>query len=500
MNIAYAEPSRKPVSFLNWEGSAGAFAQRTDWWSPFVILVLATWSVLAIYSTGSLKTPAFFAQEFASKQLSYVCIGWVAYWVISLLELRALERYAWVLYAAGVIPLLLVAACAVLKTDLGGLVAHRLGARRWIFLPGFSVQPSEFAKISTLVLLAFTVGRGVVFEGLSIWERWVVAVAGAIFRMPPWRRFCEPVNGHLPMIVRTTWITALPFALIFVQPDLGSALLYVPMVFALQLVANVPLRFFAILALLALPGAVVLTVDMSQYGAALRQYQENPPEGASLRDPALGIRETFQGILPLRNYHRERIMTLVNPRLIDPNGEGKDWQPRQARMAIARGGLWGQGFQNGTLVRLGWLPEMAAHNDFIFASICEEAGFVGGAAILCLFGALAVFALTAAARAPDKFHAALAAGVAVILVSHVLVNVGMNVGIMPVTGISLPFLSYGGSFILSCFLLFGIAQSVHRSGRPLAPSGAEGDGDFQTSSQLPRVGTTHASRTSSTPT
>jgi rod shape determining protein RodA len=474
-----------PFSFLNWEGNIGAFIRRTDWLTPLILLGLTTWSILAIYSTNSLKTPAFFDQEFAKKQLIFVCIGWGAYWAFSFLEPKVLERFAWWIYTAGILLLVPIAVCALLNMNLGTLIAGRFGARRWIFLGGFSIQPSEFAKISTLILLAFTVGRGVVFAQLLPPERQIVRIFHALLQFRPWEKFCAPLLRHLPLIVRFSWIVALPFALIFVEPDLGSALLYFPMVLALLLIANVPLRFFAILALFSLSGAAVLTVDMTQYGKALQEVQANPVAGVRTNDPAKAIRGTFNGLLPIKNYHRERIMTLVAPRVIDPDRVGTDLQPRQARMAVSRGEFSGRGFQEGTLVRLGWLPEMAAHNDFLFSCISEESGFVGSSSIIALFGLLVCLCLKTAARAADKFGACIAAGVAVITAAHVVVNVGMNIGIMPVTGISLPFFSYGGSFILSCFLLFGIAQSVHRSSQP--PVLEEGDDtEIQASSQLSR--------------
>jgi rod shape determining protein RodA len=485
--MSRASASSKPIPFLNWEGRASAFIKRTDWWTPLILLGLVTWSVLAIYSTNSLRTPAFFEQSFAKKQLLFVGLGWAAYWAIALIETHVLERCAWWLYAVGIALLLPVSACALLNTDIAPLITQRFGARRWLSLGSLSLQPSEFAKVSTLILLAFTIGRGVAFPQLTRLEQRLVLLAQFFLRLKPTQKFCAPLVPHLPLITRAAWITALPFALIFVQPDLGSALLYIPMLFAILLIANVPLRLFAILAMLALPGAAVLTADMAQYGNALRHWQETRPESSRFKDPAEAIRSTYKGIIPIRNYHRERIMTLVNPRLIDPDGVGKDWQPRQARMAVTRGGLTGQGFQNGTLVRLGWLPEMAAHTDFLFACIAEEGGLTATFSILGLFTLLIALALRTAAKSGNRFGAGIAAGVAAITAAHVVVNVGMNIGVAPVTGISLPFLSYGGSFILSCFLLFGITQSVHRSSQPLAPAANEmDDSDIQTTTQLHR--------------
>ncbi|MDR2513391.1 MAG: FtsW/RodA/SpoVE family cell cycle protein [Puniceicoccales bacterium] len=480
--VLFKSPNQKPFSFLSWEGDLSAFVRRTDWLPVFVIFGLTIWSVLAIYSTNSLNVPDFFAQEFPRKQLVFVGIGWVAYWAISVVEPALLERYAWWIYFFGIALLLPLAACALLHMDVRPFIEARFGARRWIFLPGFSVQPSELVKTTTLILVSCMVGRGIVLERLFKPERLVANVVLAILKLRVWRVFAAPLRPFVPLVIRMGWVVALPFGLIFLQPDLGSALIYIPMAFALLLIAGIPLRFFAILALAALPGTALLTVDMAAYGRALQQYQDFPPPNAK-SDPAEGIRATYQGLLPIRNYHRERIMTLVAPRLIDPSGRGKEWQPRQARMAVARGGFSGQGFQNGTLVRLDWLPSAAAHNDFLFSCIAEESGFIGGCSIVGLLGLLVTLALRTAARARNKFGACIAVGVAVFAAVHVFVNIGMNIGLMPVTGVSLPFLSYGGSFILSCFLLFGMAQSVHRNSQPLVVEEKDAT-ELKASSQL----------------
>ncbi|MDR2862886.1 MAG: FtsW/RodA/SpoVE family cell cycle protein [Puniceicoccales bacterium] len=473
------------MSFLNWEGNMESFSRRTDWVIPGIIFVLTVWSILAIFSTNSARVPDFFDQEFPKKQMFYIGAGWVAYWLVALTEPKVYARFAWWIYAFGILLLLPVALCALLNHDLGSFIVSRFGARRWLTLPFFSIQPAEFAKISTLILLAFAAGRGVAMEQLVWPERKCAGFLRFFFRLRLWRELCSPIIPFLPLLVRTGWIAALPFGLIYVQPDLGSALTYIPMAFVLLFIANVPLRFFAFIGVLMLPVVAVLTADMVQYGRALRTFQQEHPGYA---DPAEGIRQTYRGLLPIRNYHRERIMTLFAQQLIDPRRIGKSWQLRQALMAVAMGGLTGQGFQQGAQARLGWLPVTAAHNDFLFSCIAEESGFIGGFVIIGLFGLLTSLALRIAARARERFGVCLVIGAAVFIAEHVVINIGMNIGIMPVTGVSLPFLSYGGSFILSCFLLFGLVQSVHRDSRPLIVSGTTTDsGIMATGWRLPRA-------------
>ena len=174
----------------------------------------------------------------------------------------------------------------------------------------------------------------------------------------------------------------------------------------------------------------------------------------------------------LKNYQLERIMSFVAPEVIDPKGLGATWNVNQAVIAVGRGGFRGQGIGNGTQARFGYLPEAAAHNDFLFSGMAEEIGFTGGFLVIGAFVLLFWRVVRTAARAADRFGSLLAIGAAVVLGTHVVINIGMNINLMPVTGVPLPFLSYGGSFVLSCFLLLGLVQSVHRH----SAGGGEGGG------------------------
>jgi rod shape determining protein RodA len=436
--------------------------------------------------------PEFFSpRSLGFSQLKFAAIGLVAYCVVSLLEPRLLERWAWVLYWLGILALVPIALCALVNIDIAPFITARLGARRWISLPGFSVQPSEFVKITTLILLAHIIGRGVIPVAQLTWpERKIAAGAEWVCRRRVFwlRLLTPPLWRWLPLIVRTSCVLGLPFVLILKQPDLGSALTYIPMMFALLFVAGIPMRFFAFVLVATVPVFATLTVDLMQYGKALSAETERVAKtNAIIRDPSEAVNKSFKSFNPfLHNYQRSRLMTQIAPDLIDPLGIGKSWQPRQARMAVANGSFEGLGYGKGELVRKGWLPEAAAHNDFIFACIAEEWGLQGALFVLGLFAALIALALRNAVNAANKFGLCICAGVAALTIAHVFQNIGMNVGIMPVTGVSLPFLSYGGSFILSCFLLFGLVQSVHRSSRPLVVEEPD-DSDFQAVSQrVPR--------------
>jgi rod shape determining protein RodA len=225
------------------------------------------------------------------------------------------------------------------------------------------------------------------------------------------------------------------------------------MVFSLLYVAKVPKRFFvgalaALIAFLAVIGSDV-------YG----YYQYRKEKGASSDDQ--GSYED-RSLIPLRDYQRKRILSFIAPEVADPRGVGSNWNRNQALIAVGSGGLSGKGYGKGLQAGLGYLPPAVAHNDFLFAVIAEESGFVGGAFALILYGVILWNSLRIASMAQDRFGTLLAVGAAVLLMVHIFINVGMTIGITPITGLPLPFLSYGGSFLLSCCILLGLVQSVYR--------------------------------------
>ncbi|MBO94805.1 MAG: hypothetical protein CMI32_07905 [Opitutales bacterium] len=167
-------------------------------------------------------------------------------------------------------------------------------------------------------------------------------------------------------------------------------------------------------------------------------------------------------MIPLKDYQRKRILSFLAPEVADPRGVGSNWNRNQALIAVGSGGLTGKGYGEGLQARLGYLPPAVAHNDFLFAVIAEESGFVGGSLALLLYAVILWNSLRIASMAQDRFGALLAVGVPVLFMVHVFINVGMTIGITPITGLPLPFLSYGGSFLLSCCILMGLVQSVYR--------------------------------------
>ena len=402
--------------------------RRTDKLTPAIIALLCTAGVAGIFSSG-----VFRGSDDWEKQIVFIGVGVVAYCVISAIPYKFYKDWSNWLYISGVALLMPIAVCAVLRMDLGNFIHDVNGSRRWYFFGTMGVQPSEFAKITTAIMLA------------------------KLLSLKPLGRF----RDSWKWVVKTAVVAFIPWVLIVVEPDLGSSLAYVPLALAMLFLAGLSSKFFLIIGGIALAAASVISVDIYFYRERIVSYYE--AQGERPRDPARDIRGEYQKVswIPLKDYQRERLLSFVDPNAIDPKGIGSSWNVRQSLISVGKGGLTGTGFNKGMQAKLGYLPELAAHNDFLFSVIAEEYGFAGCAALVLLYVLMLFRALQISLRASDAFASLLAAGIAVILMIHVLINIGMNIGLMPVTGLSLPFMSYGGSFVLSCFILLGLLQSVH---------------------------------------
>lgn len=242
--------------------------------------------------------------------------------------------------------------------------------------------------------------------------------------------------------------------LIVAEPDLGSALVIAPMVFAMLFVSNLSLRFFAgALGVFALLVGIV-ALDVWSYAKFMEKNDLD-----YTRDRGAYEEHAW---LPLKDYQRNRVLTFWNPDYVDPMGKGISWNQRQSLISVGSGGLLGKGWTEGTQAKLGFLPRAVAHNDFIFSVIAEEKGFLGSIAVIGLFGVLLWNGVRIAGLARDRFGMLLVIGATALLCVHVFVNIAMTIGLVPVKGIPLPFISYGGTFVLSCCLLQGLVQSVYR--------------------------------------
>ncbi|RPG82957.1 MAG: rod shape-determining protein RodA [Coraliomargarita sp. TMED73] len=388
---------------------------RSDCLNPFCILLLCLIGVLFIYSAQYTNGGSDW-----KKQLLWVTMGFGLYAIVASVNYKIYLRFAHYLYAGGILGLLLA-------TKISPMSVEMMGARRWVDIGITIVQPAEAAKVGTLIMAASILARS---ELGSFADSIVV-------------------------LIKITAVFLLPMLLIFLQPDLGSSLVFPPMIFALLFISRLSEKFFLTAFALFAMAVAVLAVDIRGYSQHITQQRETAQSDAS----TIG---QYKSILPIHNYQRDRILTFVAPDVVDPEGTGASWNAKQAKISAATGGATGKGLLKGTQAQLGYLPQAVAHNDFIFSVVAEETGFLGSAFVVGLFCLMVANGIRIAGLSKDRFGMQLAVGVSVLFLVHFFINIGMTIGITPITGLPLPFLSYGGSFVLSCFFLQGLVQSVYR--------------------------------------
>jgi rod shape determining protein RodA len=228
------------------------------------------------------------------------------------------------------------------------------------------------------------------------------------------------------------------------------------MVFSMLYVSKLSTRFFLGALAVFLMGVGIVSWDTVRY----KHFVESKatPNG---NVPWVHEDKNWSGSwLPYRDYQRNRIVAFAWPDSIDQRGVG--WNQKQSLISVGSGGLVGKGWTEGTQAQLGYLPSSVSHNDFVFSVIAEEKGFLGSLIVLGLFAVVLFNGIRIASHARDRLGTLLAVGVTVLFAVHVFVNIAMTIGLVPVTGIPLPFISYGGTFLLSCCLLQGLVQSVWR--------------------------------------
>jgi rod shape determining protein RodA len=349
------------------------------------------------------------------RQLVWYALGIGVGAALCVVDYHTLARWSFVVYWATILCLL-----AVLVPHIGS--THGWGARRWIDLGPFQFQPSEFAK------LAF-----------------ILAAANYLSRPPDELR-------DLTIFWKGIGLMMLPFLFIMKEPDLGSALVLLPTGVVMMLVAGTPIRY--LLKLAAIVG-VLGTLFLADILFAPKSWQ-----------------------VPMQEYQRNRLLVYFGADFADRDASPqekaaarrdqfeKSYQVRQALISVGSGGLLGKGWHQGSQTALGFLPPGAAHNDFIFSVIAEEEGFAGSLVVLALYAVVLFTGLRIAGQARDRLGKLVAVGVVTLLFSHVFINIGMNIRIVPVTGIPLPLLSYGGSSVLCSLIALGLMQNVyiHRRG------------------------------------
>lgn len=399
-----------------------AYEERSDYINPVCMLLLSIGGIFFIYSTQSHSGGSQHIM-----QILWLVAGVLCYIGISSLNYKFWMQNAHIIYGTCIAMLLLLAFEAIF-IDIP-IVKTRYGSTRWLDLGFFQLQPSELAKIGTLLMLCSVLARSRIGEMRD--SVITLGIVGAVF--------------------------GVPFILIFVEPDLGSCLVLLPMVFALLYVSNLSQYFFASVLGAFCVFLLIVGWDIYRYHHFLQDNNLSAIENQSRN--AYGSERSW---LPLKDYQRNRILGFVAPELVDPQGIGVSWNRNQSLIAAGSGGLFGKGHNQGTQAKLGYLPRSVASNDFIASNILEEKGFIGGSFMLALYAILLANTLRIAHLARDRFGMLLTIGTSAIIMIHVFVNVGMTVGVMPITGLPLPFVSYGGSFMIVCWILQGFVQSVNR--------------------------------------
>jgi rod shape determining protein RodA len=298
--------------------------------------------------------------------------------------------------------LYLIGVTLLVAVFIPGVGKKVYGAYSWLKLGPVGFEPAEFAKLTYILCLA-----------------WFLRVRES--------------KIHHFMTVLIAWaITAVPFLLVLKQPALGSAAVFFPVCFCMLFAAGARLRYI-VLPIVVIAGAIGLTYYWVQ-------VLDRP--------------------IPLmKSYQEARIKVFFDP---STDTQGRGWQVNQSMIAIGSGGMDGKGLDVGaqTETALGYLPKNTSYNDLIFSVVGELFGFRGGAALIICEGTVLLWCLWVAARARDKVGALVAVGVMAMLFTHIFVNIGMTIQVVPITGIPLPFMSYGGTFLVACLAAMGLVQSV----------------------------------------
>jgi rod shape determining protein RodA len=353
--------------------------ENLDFTLLFAVVFLCFYGLLVLYSSTRLAVTAesdpYF---FIKRQLLWTLSGFIFLLIIIFNDYHNLERYSKVIYFGAIVLLIMVI--------ISGRSTY--GARRWLAIGPFDFQPSEFAKIALIVFLADFLSKN------------------------------KPKFNNFFYYLLPFAYTGLLILLVFVQPDLGTSLVYLAILIIMLFVAGIKIKFLVFTFLVGLSSVPVLWIF-------------------------------------LKDYQKNRLILFLNPNL-DPLGGG--YNVIQSRIAIGSGGFLGNGIFSGLQSQLNFLP--AQHTDFIFSVVGEELGFVGTILLLGLYAIVLWRGIKIALEARDLLGSLLATGAVSLLFFHIVVNIGMAMGMLPATGLPLPFLSYGGSFMISNLIVIGILLNV----------------------------------------
>jgi rod shape determining protein RodA len=407
---------RKSLLRVNWKGLTQPWLE-IDWLLLWVTIALTILGGIAIRSTELHQSVGEWWQQLIGGGIGVVLALTLARW-----RYENLLQWHWIIY--GVTNVILLAV-PFLGTEVNG-------AKNWLYIGSFGFQPSEFAKIALIITLA-----------AALQER------GA---------------STIPMVIRSLGIMGLAWVIIMLQPDLGTSLVFIAITLGMLYWANANPGWLlllvspivsAILFGVFLPGWFIWVALMAGIAWFTLPWRRYGALGFAVINLVAGGVGNFAWTHVLKAYQRDRLSLFLDPDK-DPLGGG--YHLIQSRIAIGAGQLFGRGLNQGTQTQLNFIPEQ--QTDFIFSAIGEELGFIGCLAVLICFWLISLRLVIIAQNAKDNFGSLLAIGVLSMIVFQVLINIGMTIGLAPVTGIPLPWLSYGRSSLLTNFIALGIVESV----------------------------------------
>lgn len=383
-------------------------------------LILSVIGILLINAATYYSTsPA--TQVLYLKQLIWLGVGLAVCFAIYFIPLKFHEAFSFVYYFIVIILLVVL------------IVASNQGASRWFRMGGFNIQPAELAKFAVVLAVA----RYLAFQ-----------------RLKP---------GDLLWVFMIIFLIAFPAGLILIQPDLGSSLVFFAIFIAMLFWSGMPLRKIILIMspIISIICAfhwlswalffflMLVLVFASRLNVAQGSFFVSVNLAVGMITPILWNK--------LHDYQKMRIISFLDPGQ-DPRGAG--YQIIQSKIAVGAGGLLGQGFLQGTQTKLNFLPEQ--HTDFIFSVLAEQFGFIGCLITMILFTWIFYRSFAIALKARNQFYSYAACGITAVLVFQVIINIGMTVGLMPVTGLPLPFMSYGGSSLVFFWAAIGFLLAVNR--------------------------------------
>jgi len=391
--------------------------QNVDWWLFVLPIGLTILGGVMIHSIELNQEGA----NWASQHLITCGIGMVLALAIARCRYDRLLQWHWIIYG---VTILLLLAVKFFGTE-------GLGAQRWITIAGFNLQPSEFAKLGAIITIA------------------------ALLSDRP--------ASTIPAALRVVAVVAVPWMLVFLEPNLGTSLVFAAITMGMLYWGNAHPGWLLLL-LSPVISAILFNISLPFWFGwiaivgvvgwrSLPWYRLGTFGAVVINLVSGGLGHLLWGLL--KEYQKKRLVIFLDP---DQEPLKGGYHLIQSRIAIGAGEMWGRGLYKGTQTQLSFIPEQ--HTDFIFTAIGEELGFVGGILVLIAFWLICLRLVIIAQNAKDDFGSLIAIGVFSMIVFQVAVNVGMTIGLSPVTGIPLPFLSYGKSALLMNFLAIGVVQSV----------------------------------------